>query len=479
MKLLIHHGINRKAKTILIFLIVFISLSRYSFSQLNNFNIQSLAVISPFTGTVGIGEADRKYSGCWGYTHPLTQQEYAILGSCIGTYFIDISNPATASVTAFVPGRISTSWREIKTYQNYCYVISDDPSPNSFQIIDMSDLPNSVNLVYDGTDIFERAHTLFIDKDKLYLAHVTSLGGAAYSAMSIYSLANPSQPVLLRKISDDLPFIAAVHDMYVNNDTIYASCGPVGLYVIKYDEQQNKFVQLGSLSNYAAPMANHSSWLSKDKKHLIFCDEISGAPIRAANVENFSNIQLVASFIPGPHAVPHNPYILNDLAIVSCYQDGINIYNISNLNSVYLAGRFDTYPEGGLNTGDYGNDKLKGNWAAYPFFPSGRIIASDINNGLFVFDITDAVTSTSEIQLNYNQIKLYPNPANNLVKIVFANDLETELKIFDPSGRIFYQKSFKGVSSCFVKLEEFDEGTYIVSIESKKGPIYRKLIISR
>lgn len=462
-------------------IVILLSSSFKLSSQSNNFNINLLNVISPFNSTVGIGSDGRKYSGCWGYTHPQTNEEFAILGSCIGTHFFNITFPSSATLSAFVPGRSSTSWREIKTYQNYCYVISDDPAPNSFQIIDLSLLPNSVSVVYDGTSYFERAHTLYVDNDKLYVCSITSAGGSSYSAMNVYSLANPEQPTLLRKLSEDYPFIPAVHDVFVLNDTVYASCGPLGLYVFKFDTQQNKFFQLGSFTSYENPTANHSSWISKDKKHLVFCDEIYGSPAKLVNIENLNNITLESTFSPGSNAIPHNPYVVGDLAVIAAYQDGLNIYNISDPAHVFHAGAFDTYPEGGLNTGDYGNDKLKGNWGAYPFFPSGRVIATDINNGLFVFDISAAANATGlDENFENTSLKIFPNPAQKEFQISFYNKEDVFVVVTDISGKEILKSTLKAAQSGkTISVENMENGLYFVQILSEKASLVRKLVVNK
>ena len=96
-----------------------------------------------------------KYNSVWGWVDAAHgNKEYAILGSGLGTHFIDISVPWNPIEKDFVQGfRTGCIWREYKTYGNYLYAISDDPIPNSFQIIDMSYLPDSVHVVYDGNTI--------------------------------------------------------------------------------------------------------------------------------------------------------------------------------------------------------------------------------------------------------------------------------------------------------------------------------------
>src|SRR5690242_16329290 len=108
-----------------------------------HYNIDLLAVISPNHDTLK-KPGENQYSGCWGWYQASKNKEYAISGTSNGTYFIDVTIPTTPSVCAFVPGKPNGTWREMKTYKNYCYIVSDDAQPNKFTIVDMQYLPDSV-----------------------------------------------------------------------------------------------------------------------------------------------------------------------------------------------------------------------------------------------------------------------------------------------------------------------------------------------
>ncbi len=333
-----------------------------------------------------------KYSGCWGWNQTLKNKEYAIIGSSTGTYFIDISAPATPTVCDYVKGAHLTPciWREIKTYQNFCYIVGDDSSPNSFQIIDMQYLPDSVHVVYDGKlTYFERAHTLWVDGNKLYVGGITLSGGGGIN-MRVYSLATPTAPLLLRTLSQDYPSITYVHDMFVRNDTVYASCGYQGLQVYKFTAG-NTFTVLGSLTSYPQSGYNHSSYLTQNGKNLVFCDEVpTNLAVKVADVTNLANITVSSLFRPNLFTgfVGHNPYGLgNKWVFVSCYEDGLNLYDISTPTLPVLSGYFDTHPLYGANVGgNYGPGSYNGNWGSYPFFKSGLILAVDMQNGVFILE---------------------------------------------------------------------------------------------
>jgi choice-of-anchor B domain-containing protein len=59
------------------------------------------------------------------------------------------------------------------------------------------------------------------------------------------------------------------------------------------------------------------------------------------------------------------------------YTAGVRIIDVSNTNNMNEVGFFDTYTNSN-------SAAFAGAWNVYPFFPSGNIIVSDINGGLFV-----------------------------------------------------------------------------------------------
>lgn len=363
--------------TILLFLSCLLMKSQYAAS-----NFTLISNINPETGFNAFGA---KYSGCWGWYQAAKNKEYAIACSKSGTYWIDVTNPATPTVSAFRLGTYTnTVWREAKTYQNFCYVIGDAYTPNSFQIFDMQYLPDSVHKVYDSKALFELGHTLWVDGNKLYVSGIT-YSNTTESSLNVYSLATPTAPVLIRQLDQDYPFIQYVHDAFSRNDTVYASCGNQGLYVFKLTAA-NTFTQLGSLSSYAFAGYNHSSALTPNGQTLVFTDEVPGGlPVKVANVSNLSNIQISATTNQFSQTTPHNPFIVsNQYCFMSSYQEGLQLYDISIPMAPTLAGYFDTYPQGGGNVNNWGNDDYMGQWGCYPYLPSKTIFALDMQNGIFL-----------------------------------------------------------------------------------------------
>ncbi len=431
-------------------------------TKAQTYQSQNISMLSNWFDPAAVAEPSYgiKYNGIWGWTDT-TGNEYAIVGSSAGAYFINVTNPSAPVQCDFVPSRRDHCiWHEIKTYQNYCYIVSDDAAPNSLQIVDMSYLPDSVHVVYDSNSLFERSHTIWIDGNKLYGGYVNG-GSVGYAAMAVFDISNPTSPVLLRKIEDDYPGIFSyAHDMYVRNDTVYASAGYNGFFVFKLNSS-NHFQLLGSLTNYFNQGYNHSSALSNDGHTIIFCEELpDGQPVRSVDVSDLSNITIVASFESHPDATPHNPFIKDNYLFLAYYQDGLQVYDISNPSAPVRLGYFDTHWQND-SLGTYPAPADAGAWGAYPWLPSGNVIVSDMQNGLYVLDVS-TITSIKQNDVSA-QIYLYPNPANSdqlniLLPVSFHH---AQYEILNANGQLI-QKDF--LSNSQINIQQLNSGIYTLRL---------------
>jgi choice-of-anchor B domain-containing protein len=375
--------VSATKRTVFLIVVLFSAITNLKAQVYSASNFTLLSLTNP---EVGVNVYGDKYSACWGWTQPVTNREYAIACSKSGTYWVDVTNPVTPAICAFALGTSTNGvWRETKTYQNYCYVISDDGGPNTFQIFDMSALPSTVTMVYNSQALFKRGHACWVDGNKLYVSGVT-YSNNTQSSMDVYSLATPSAPVLLRRLNQDYNFISYVHDMNVRNDTVFASCGNQGLYVFKFNSGNNTFTQLGSLTSYTGSGYNHSTSWTPDGQTIVMMDEVPASlPIKIVNVSNLANMQVVATTNQFPQTTPHNPWIVNNkYCFASSYQDGTQLYDISNPSNPILAGYFDTFYQGGGNNNNWAGDPYDGQWGLYAYFPSKNIFALDQKNGIFM-----------------------------------------------------------------------------------------------
>lgn len=467
----------------LLLLICLVNLtSNFNAQTYPSLNINLLAHLNPETDATGTD--GRKYSGCWGWAQTNKNREYAIVGTSSQTYFIDVTNPASPVVVDSVKAKhAGCTWREMKTYQNYCYIVSDDAPPNTFQIVDMQYLPDSVHVIHNGTTYFERSHTIFIDNDKMYCGSVTEASGAGYSTMRVYSLATPTAPVLIRKLEQDVntTIIDVVHDMYVRNDTIYASCGFKGFHILKLTAS-NTFSLMQSYTGYAYSGYNHSSWQTDDRKTMVFADEVGAhLPAKVIDVTNFNNITLVDTIRSSYTATAHNPYIVgNRWCWLSSYQDGLYLYDISNPSNTTIYGYFDTQPQTGTTN-------YSGNWGAYPYLPSKIIIACDMQNGIFILEGDNTYKGSVGIGEQSSQssmFSVYPNPAKDEIHFLIANQSHKNIQctITDVLGKIVYSEELN-IDDAFYKTtihtSALHNGCYFVTLKGNNLNETKKILIQK
>ena len=360
------------------------------------------------TTLVGSWTYDNTYNECWGMV--VNDREIAIIGSTAGTHFFDVTDPANSSEVAFVAGAYTGGGvihRDYHDYEGYLYVVCDEGSTSTLQIIDISNLPNSVNTVYDSNQLFTQSHNIFIDTAtaKLYAC-------ASNSAMDIYSLIDPINPTLIYSYNA----VGHVHDAYVRNDTAYLNCGNDGFRIIDFHYLDllpgTAWVELASLTSYPDAGYNHSGWLNDDGTLYIMQDENHGYDVKILDVADLSNISVLATFNSGvdPQSMAHNGIIKGDLAYIPYYHDGLRVFDISDPSNPVQVWEYDTYAPNS-------HASYKGAWGVYPYLPSGNIIVSDMQTGLYIFEC-GTPTAIIENKLTNN---LYPNPATNQFTINNTN----------------------------------------------------------
>ena len=343
-----------------------------SFSQGSSQNITLLSNWNP--------DSISQYNDIWGYTD-CTGNEYAILGSDSKIHFIDLENPSNPLEIASFAGGQSTIWRDIKTWRDRAYAVSDNTT-EGLLIFNLSNLPQTVIKTYHSNELFNNAHSIFIDEEESRLYVV----GSSEGHLQIYDLAaNPDQPELIINTSLEGGYI---HDIHVKNNIAYCSHLSNGLYVYDCSNPQN-IATLGSLNSYLGTVFNHSSWLSQDGKQLVFCDETHGAAVKILDINDPTDLSVQAehmfsSALEAPffeNSIAHNPFVRGQFAFVSYYHDGLQVFDIADPDNIQRVAYYDTYPE----NIDY--EGYQGCWGVYPFLSSGTIIASDISNGLFVLSM--------------------------------------------------------------------------------------------
>lgn len=316
-----------------------------------------------------------------GYTQ--NGKEYALLGANAGMIVVDITNPDAPQQIVQIQGpegapTNGSLWKEIKVYQHYAYVTTE--AGGGLQIIDLAPLP-SANLPHhnykgDGAiqGQLDKIHALHIDVKKGYLyAYGGGLfqGGAKVLNLNL----DPYNPTYVGKYEQN----AYVHDGFAENDTLYAGHINIGLLSIVDMSNKSNPVVLGTAETPGN--FTHNSWLLDDHKHILTTDEAFPSFLTSydiSNLEDIRELDRVSTTRTGLNSIGHNTHVLNDWAITSWYTDGVTIVDAHRPDNLVEVGRYDTWPTP-VNL----NDPFEGCWGAYPFFPSGTIVTSNIEPAVF------------------------------------------------------------------------------------------------
>ena len=347
------------------------------------------------------GSNSTSLNDIWGWTDPQTGKEYALVGMSNGTSFVDISNSENPVYLGRLPTQTSNStWRDIKVYQDHAFIVSE-ASGHGMQVFDLTQLRNvsspttfSNTAYYSG---FGNAHNIFINEDTGY-AYAIGTSTCGPGGLHIVDISTPSIPSKSACVSD--PNTGRNGTGYSHDVQCVIYNGPDTAYVGKEicfgsnetnvwiadlstksdDSSGGKTIGLGSYDNYYT----HQGWLTEDHKYFIVNDELdennnayNNTRTLIWNVEDLSNPVVETTYFGPTPSIDHNNYIIGDKVYMSHYTSGLRVLDISNISSPTETAFFDVYPANN-------NTSFDGTWSNYPYYPSGVIAVTGIDEGLFV-----------------------------------------------------------------------------------------------
>lgn len=417
------------------------------------------------TTLVASNAHDNIYNEIWGLA--INGSEYAVIGTTYGTHFIDVTDPGNPQEVIRVPGKAQGRGivhRDYHDHEGFLYAVCDEGA-SSLQIMDIRQLPESVEVIYDSDSLIQRSHNIFIDTSRSRLFSLATRGtSTGTSPMSILDISQPDQPKYLggfRQFGDIRP--SHVHDAFIQNDTAFLNCGYSGFAIVDFSDIENP-VALATLNPSEYPDAgyNHSGWLSAGGTHYYMADENHGYDIKVLSLEDINNVETVGTFNAGStslQSIAHNPLVACDLLYVAYYYDGLQVYDISDpANPV----RSSYYPTSILDN----DSRYKGAWGVYPFLPSGTILVSDMQRGLFVVEAVDptcqtGITTSIDIAPTEANLQVVPNPVTTSLEIRGLS-AEKSFVILDTHGKVI-ETSQGGTQ---LDISSWPSGLYIIRAEN-------------
>jgi choice-of-anchor B domain-containing protein len=362
-------------------------------------NVTLFAWVSlPDFGVPGGGNAN----SCYGYTSP-SGREYAIVGLSTGTSFVEITQPGNPVIVAHINGPTSL-WRDVRTYSTYCYAVSE--GGGGIQVMNMANIDSGVVTLVGAVDddTAHSTHTVAVNAASGYLYR----SGGGGQGIRIYDLnPNPAVPTRVGTWSDRYS-----HEVSVFSFTTGPAAGKEIAYVC--GGLNNGYTSTGvyvvDVTNHAAPVQLqyvtypnaqycHQCWPSPDKQLLYVDDELDDQNLGINSVTRVLSLAnplapvYTGTFSNGGTTTDHNQYTEGRRIYQANYRSGLRVKSTSNPGTptapVEIA-YFDTWPEDNTN-------EFNGLWNNYPYFPSGVVIGSDIEKGLFVWWIGTPQISISPL----------------------------------------------------------------------------------
>ncbi len=366
----------------------------------DSLNVVRLSQVKPqafsTNATCSVSATNVCANDVWGFVSE-SGREYAIMGLRTGTGFVDVTDPVNPVVVGAIADANSV-WSDIRTYNNFAYNVNE--SGGGLQVIDLKRLDpptRQVTLVRSVTQSgLSTVHnlTLNVESGFLYLCGA-NLGGGRLVAMS---LSSPANPVIVGQMNDatyvhDAQVVNYSEGAYAGREIAFCFCGGSGLKIVDVTDKSNMFT-LATLF-YPNVTYCHQGGLSEDRRYLFVDDEldelnrpgVTTTTTYVVDVQDLSDPQFVTSFTSGMPSIDHNLFVRGHYVFEGNYTSGLRIFDVADVFNVVQVGWFDSYT--------YNNSaSFDGVWGNYPYLPSGNVLISDMQGGLFVLDASAAVGSS-------------------------------------------------------------------------------------
>ena len=364
----------------------------------NGISLQSRIPNSDMGGTRPNDETDSATGAdLWGWHDTETDREYALMGMSNGTAFVEVTDPVEPVYLGRLPTQADESlWRDIKVYQNHAYIVADHAGSHGMQVFDLTRLRDirsprsfSADLIYGD---FERSHNLAINEESGFIyALLTDTCGGGFHMINLEIPTNPqfagcrdnvhthdAQCVIYQGVDSD----------HVGKEICFSADSS---YFSIVDVSDKSSPGLLGWDTYDQLAYVHQGWLTEDHRYFLLGDELDESEFNLPtithvyDVSDLSSPEHLYAYEHETEATDHNLYVLGNRVYQANYQAGLRILEFNDLSEqddMKEIAFFDTYPEGD-------SVEFAGAWSVYPYLPSGTIIVSDKQNGLFVLSLDE------------------------------------------------------------------------------------------
>jgi choice-of-anchor B domain-containing protein len=366
-------------------------------------------------------------SDIWGWVDPENGDEYVILGKTNGVALFRITDPLDPEFLGQIPNASPGQlvWHDIKVYADHAFIVSESVA-HGMNVFDMTRLrgvtePQTWQPDTNYPTAFS-AHNLAINEETGFAYIVGGNTGLVVpdqclSGLHMVNIQDPKNPTFAGchatgegRGTAALGVLPASPVSYIHDTQCVVYRGPD----VDYQERELCFnssedhmsivdvtdkllpVQVAKVE-YPDTEYAHQGWLTEDQTHFLMGDELdemyAGADRTRTlvfDVTDIDDAQFVGVNEGTTSAIDHNMYVKDGLFYQSNYAAGLQVVDSSGLQSgsgnatLPQVAFFDSFPA-------HDDPEFVGTWSNYPYFPSGTIAFSGIDEGLFLVKVHDSV----------------------------------------------------------------------------------------
>lgn len=350
----------------------------------------------------------------WGWHDDSTGREFAIITEEGGTNFVEVTDPENPVITGMLPihaGSTPNAWHDVRVYQDHAYIVADAAGSAGVQIFDLTQLLSvppgaSLSKFAADTTIFSEtahypginsAHNISINEATGFAYVVGSNGGGTTcgGGLHMLDLSTPTAPSFAGCFADSTSGRAGTgytHDVqcvvYHGPDSQHngkeVCFGSNETHVVIADVTNKNAPTTIGKGTYPTARYIHQGWLTEDHRYFFQDDELdeSGGTVAVTttyiwDVQDLDDPVMIDTYSSGLEVVDHNQFVIGRYATQSDYTAGLRIVDFGDVESGSELMFFDTYPAGDPRV-------FGGAWGNYPYLPSGIILISSMNEGLFI-----------------------------------------------------------------------------------------------
>ena len=340
-------------------------------------------------------------SDIWGWVDRETGDEYVIIGTTSGAAFFRVTDPGNPVHLGNLPNTgLQLIWHDIKVYDDHAFIVSES-QPHGMRVFDLTRL-RGVMSPQTWTEnarypLSWAAHNIAINEETGFAYIVGGneglvLGDHCRAGLHMVDIRQPLLPLFAGCYADD----GYVHDTQC---VIYR--GPDAKHrgrEICFNSSEDRFT-IVDVTDKLAPVLvgtllypntgyTHQGWLTADQRHFLLGDEDDENQTQfntrtvVVDVRNLDAPRIAGSHFHNTASIDHNMYVRGKHVYQSNYSAGLRVLALDDVARGRLreVAFFDTYPS-------HDRRGFVGTWSNYPFFPSGTIAVSGIDEGLFLLRV--------------------------------------------------------------------------------------------